>query len=73
MCEHVYFGSTVLTMVNVYLCVSMCVLSSEHSAKVSDSVLLLSLYSLYFCQVFVLTTNPLVILKLFGQISKKVM
>ncbi len=26
-CEHVYFGSTVLTMVNVYLCVSMCVLS----------------------------------------------
>ncbi len=24
-CEHVYFGSTVLTMVNVYLCVSMCV------------------------------------------------
>ncbi len=26
-CEHVYFGSTVLTMVNVYLCVSMCILA----------------------------------------------
>ncbi len=27
-CEHVCFGSTVLTMVNVYLCVSMCFVST---------------------------------------------
>ncbi len=26
-CEHVCFGSTVLTMVNVYLCVNMCILA----------------------------------------------
>ncbi len=39
MCEHVYFGSTVLTMVNVYLCVSMCVLA----------VLVLTMVNVYLC------------------------
>ncbi len=54
-CEHVCFVSTVLTMVNVYLCVSMCVCQyctyhgkclfvCEHVCFVSTALTMVNVY-----------------------------